>query len=181
MPMIALSPEWWSWQKTTCSWWGIANTLVTVATLLIPFRFLVEPGREPAYCVHGVAHPVPGMPEKRGDGLRRVSPHLRAGVGVPRARPVKVGGLRYLCVPPGRVRARRGHVHARRWPMACIRRIRAGELSTRGFGGGISPGVGTAPAGSGRVVARGAGRALGGLRPILGGQVFPTLARCDGK
>jgi hypothetical protein len=27
------------------SWWGIANTLVTVATLLIPFRFLVEPGR----------------------------------------------------------------------------------------------------------------------------------------
>src|SRR6266550_4267900 len=42
MPMIALSPERWSWQKTTCSWWGIANTL---ATLLIPFRFLVEPGR----------------------------------------------------------------------------------------------------------------------------------------
>ena len=55
--MIALSPVWWSWQKTTCSWsgrsaaepfslWGIANTLVTVATLLIPSRLLVEPGSE---------------------------------------------------------------------------------------------------------------------------------------
>src|SRR5215475_8375487 len=75
MPMIALSPVRWSWQKTTCScpacsnWarpagcvsgaapfsWGIANTLVTVATLLIPFRFLVEPRSEPAYCVRGVA------------------------------------------------------------------------------------------------------------------------------
>src|ERR1700759_2984489 len=64
MPMIALSPVWWSWQKTTCScsarpascvsraapfsYGGIANTLVTVATLLIPFRFLVEPGSEPS-------------------------------------------------------------------------------------------------------------------------------------
>ena len=28
------------------------------------------------------------------DGLRRVSPHLRAGVGVPRTRPVPVGGIR---------------------------------------------------------------------------------------
>src|SRR5215469_12349443 len=70
MPMIALSPVWWSWQKTTCSnWarpagcvsraapfsWGIANTLVTVATLLVPFRFFVEPRSEPAYCVRGVA------------------------------------------------------------------------------------------------------------------------------
>src|SRR5690242_10421534 len=86
----------------------------------------------------------------------------------------------YAC-PPGRVRARRGHIHARPWPMACIRRIRAGELSTRRVRGGISPGVGTAPAGSGRVVARGAGRALGGLRPILAGQLLPNLARCDDK
>src|SRR6266849_2734551 len=54
MPMIAFSPVWWSWQKTTCSCsgraepfslWGIANTLVTVATLLIPSRLLVEPGK----------------------------------------------------------------------------------------------------------------------------------------
>src|SRR5580704_2564289 len=45
MPMIALSPVGVSWQKTTCSWsaspaeplplWDVANTLVTVATLLI--------------------------------------------------------------------------------------------------------------------------------------------------
>src|SRR5271166_2114089 len=58
MPMIALSPVWWSWQKTTCSWsagpgrpvslWGIANTLVTVATLLVPSRLLVGPGSEPS-------------------------------------------------------------------------------------------------------------------------------------
>src|SRR6266496_6122354 len=63
MPMIALSPVWWSWQKTTCSWSarqvgcvpgaapfssGIANTLVTVATLLISFRFLAEPESEPS-------------------------------------------------------------------------------------------------------------------------------------
>ena len=82
--MIALSPEWWSWQKTTCSWarpavcgaapswWGIANTLVTVATLLIPFRFLVEPGSEPSVLRAGVAYPVPGMPEtrERPDALR---------------------------------------------------------------------------------------------------------------
>jgi hypothetical protein len=66
--MIARSPEWWSWQKTTCSWpvgprfcpwapvsptapfsWpGIANTLVTVATLLVPSRILVDPGSEPS-------------------------------------------------------------------------------------------------------------------------------------
>jgi hypothetical protein len=63
--MIALSPEWWSWQKTTCSWWGIANTLVTVATLLIPFRFLVEPGSEPAYCVHRVTAGSTGCAERR--------------------------------------------------------------------------------------------------------------------
>ena len=52
--MIALSPVGVSWQKTTCSWsaspaeplslWDVANTLVTVATLLIPSRVLVEPG-----------------------------------------------------------------------------------------------------------------------------------------
>jgi hypothetical protein len=53
--MIALSPEWWSWQKTTCSWWGIANTLVTMATLLIPFRFLVEPGRNQGIACTGGA------------------------------------------------------------------------------------------------------------------------------
>src|SRR5882672_10191895 len=142
MPMIALSPEWWSWQKTTCSWWGIANTLVTVATLLIPFRFLVEPGSEPAYCVHGVAAGSPAMPGEAGktrcvpyrlvtdsrddvvtlttafrgsgmsrydsDGLRRVSPHLRAGGGVPRARAVPVGGLRGFIHPAAAARLARG-------------------------------------------------------------------------
>src|ERR1700733_3340375 len=61
MPMIALSPVGLSWQKTTCSWsaapagplslWDVANTLVTVATLLLSSRILVEPGSEPAYCV----------------------------------------------------------------------------------------------------------------------------------
>ena len=49
---------WLSWQKTTCSWsagpgrpfslWGIANTLVTVATLLISSRLFVEPGSQPS-------------------------------------------------------------------------------------------------------------------------------------
>src|SRR5580704_5959543 len=84
MPMIALSPVRWFWQKTTCSWsarpadgvpgtapfssWGIANTLVTVATLLIPSRLLVEPGSEPGYCVRGLASRMPGCPEKRGKG-----------------------------------------------------------------------------------------------------------------
>ena len=47
------------------------------------------------------------------DGLRRVSPHLRAGVGVPRARPVPVGGIRGFVDPAAaagfaRGRARRG-------------------------------------------------------------------------
>src|ERR1700678_3894729 len=55
MPIIALSPVRASWQKTTCSCsaraepssrWGIANTLVTVATLLIPSRFLSEPDND---------------------------------------------------------------------------------------------------------------------------------------
>src|SRR5580692_1674787 len=54
MPIIARSPVRASWQKTTCSCsaraepssrWGIANTLVTVATLLLPSRFPVEPDK----------------------------------------------------------------------------------------------------------------------------------------
>src|SRR5579863_8576329 len=63
MPMIALSPVGVSWQKTTCSWsaspaepwslWDVANTLVTVATLLISSRILVETGSKQAYCVRG--------------------------------------------------------------------------------------------------------------------------------
>src|ERR1035437_8299886 len=75
MPMIARSPELLSWQKTTCSWsdspgvcppawgppavlfslWGIANTLVTVATLLIASRILADPGLGLAHCLRGPA------------------------------------------------------------------------------------------------------------------------------
>src|ERR1700722_11535103 len=71
MPMIALSPVGLSWQKTTCSWsaspagplslWDVANTLVTVATLLISSRVLVEPGSETSVCPRGQgAGKVPG-------------------------------------------------------------------------------------------------------------------------
>src|SRR5271157_5790845 len=83
MPMIALSPVRWSWQKTTCSCsaapgrpsslWGIANTLVTVATLLIPSRLLVEPGSEPSVLRAQARGPGPGD-ARRGGGARRV-PH----------------------------------------------------------------------------------------------------------
>src|SRR6185312_38190 len=176
--MIALRPERWSWQKTTCScpacsnwawpdgcgpeaasfsWWGIANTLVTVATLLIPFRFLVEPGRNKRIACAGLrpCSADPGMPGDarnarcvlyqpvtdsrddvvtltpafRGsgmsrydsDGLRRVSPYLRAGVGVPRARPVPVGGLREFRHPAAAAefacgRARRGAAAGHHYP-----------------------------------------------------------------
>src|SRR5262249_22209636 len=54
-----------------------------------------------------------GMSRYESYGLRRVSPHLRAGVGVPRARPVPVGGLRGFIDPAAATgfahgRARRG-------------------------------------------------------------------------
>ena len=54
--MIARSPVLASWQKTTCSWSAspaeplslrdVANTLVTVVTLLISSRIRVEPGSD---------------------------------------------------------------------------------------------------------------------------------------
>ena len=55
------------------------------------------------------------------DGLRRVSPHLRAGVGVPRTRPVPVGGLRGFLHPAAaaglaRGRARRGAAEGHHHP-----------------------------------------------------------------
>src|SRR5690349_1696782 len=64
------------------------------------------------------------------DGLRRVSPHLRAGVGVPRARPVPVGGLREFRHPAAaagfaRGRARRGTAPGHHHPPG--RGARAGE------------------------------------------------------
>jgi hypothetical protein len=67
--MIALSPVWWSWQKTTCSWsagpgrpfslWGIANTLVTVATLSSRPGSSLNRDRNQAYCLRGPAGRVP--------------------------------------------------------------------------------------------------------------------------
>ncbi len=91
--MIALSPVWWSWQKTTCSWsagpgrpfsvWGIANTLVTVATLLLSSRLLVEPRSEPSVLRAQALRPGPGMPaEARGARCVRYWPvtHTRDDV-----------------------------------------------------------------------------------------------------
>ena len=75
----------------------------------------------------------------------------------------------------GEARTRRGHVHARPSPVACIRRIRAGELITRGVRGRHLPRSWHSTGGAGRVVPRGASRALGGLRPIPAGQLFPNL------
>ena len=82
--MIALSPVRWSWQKTTCSWsagpgrpfslWGIANTLVTVATLLLSSRLLVEPESESSVLRAQAHGPGPGMPaEARGPDAFRTS------------------------------------------------------------------------------------------------------------
>jgi hypothetical protein len=74
MPMIARSPVLVSWQKTTCSWspgegpslWGIANTFVTVATLLIPSR-LCSAG----IGIKRIACPAVGPPRgARADALR---------------------------------------------------------------------------------------------------------------
>src|ERR1035441_7769615 len=92
MPMIARSPELLSWQKTTCSWsdgpgvcppawgppavlfslWGIANTLVTVATLLIPSRLLADRGSGLAYCLRGPAG-------RDGNSRRGPMRHVLAG------------------------------------------------------------------------------------------------------
>src|SRR5580693_9826939 len=85
MPMIALSPERRSWQKTTCSWsawsaeplaveplsrWGIANTFDTMATLLVSSRFPVEPGSPPAYDLRG---PGTRRPERSQISYRSVT------------------------------------------------------------------------------------------------------------
>src|SRR2546421_145042 len=101
MPMIALSPDWWCWQKTTCSWWGIANTLVTVATLFIPFRFLVGP--VPMGGLRGFIDPAAAAGFARGRARRGDAPGHHhpvdrgAGAGE-RARLRAARGWHYLCV-----------------------------------------------------------------------------------
>src|SRR5580658_3821646 len=93
MAMIARRPVLVSWQKATCSWsaspaeplslWGVANTLVTVVTLLVPSRSGMNQDRIQAYCLpgygagppaHAAARPGGPLGKPYGQGLPAFRP-----------------------------------------------------------------------------------------------------------